>query len=391
MADDQLSRAFAALGDPTRRGMLARLAVGDATVAELAEPFDVSVQAVSKHVRVLAVAGLVTQSRDAQRRPCHLEAEVFDLMTKWIERYRRQAQERYERLDVVLADMRGERPIIEPTRTRSSVMTTSTHHQVSIEADPHLPIIRMIRDFDVDAGRADARPHRSRAVRTLGRTGRDGHRDHRLGRHDRRTLALCRRRGRHGVRLPRLLSRGRRGAHRADVHLRRPARRRRTETLRFEHLGGSRTGGCTAESLVDSFESRDAWLASGMETGVDQGYAKLDVLIVELRSGPCGPYCRVAGAFTTTVEGVRDDGWDQPAPVRRMGRPRRGGAPRRDGSQRSSTARPASRCHQDRRSPTTPSGPGAPRPTQCKPCSTSPTLRSASTTSRTWVGCRSGT
>ena len=103
--DDQLSRVFAALADPTRRGIVARLAVGDATVGELAEPYDVSVQAVSKHIKVLTDAGLVSQSRDAQRRPCHLEAEVFDLMTKWIERYRRQAQERYERLDAVLAEV----------------------------------------------------------------------------------------------------------------------------------------------------------------------------------------------------------------------------------------------------------------------------------------------
>ena len=111
MADDQLSRVFAALSDPTRRDMVARLAVGDATVGELADPYDVSVQAVSKHVKVLADAGLVSQTRDAQRRPCHLEAEVLDLMTKWIERYRRQAQERYDRLDAVLAEMRGDEPI----------------------------------------------------------------------------------------------------------------------------------------------------------------------------------------------------------------------------------------------------------------------------------------
>jgi DNA-binding transcriptional ArsR family regulator len=108
VVDDQLSRAFAALADPTRRDIVARLAVGDATVGELAQPYDVSVQAVSKHVKVLTDAGLVSRSRDAQRRPCHLEAEVFDLMTKWIERYRQQAQERYERLDVVLAEMQGE-------------------------------------------------------------------------------------------------------------------------------------------------------------------------------------------------------------------------------------------------------------------------------------------
>jgi DNA-binding transcriptional ArsR family regulator len=94
--------------------MVARLAAGDATVGELASPFEVSVQAVSKHIKVLAGAGLVSQSRDAQRRPCHLEAEVFDLMTKWIERYRQQAQERYERLDEVLAEMRGEEEPMHP-------------------------------------------------------------------------------------------------------------------------------------------------------------------------------------------------------------------------------------------------------------------------------------
>jgi DNA-binding transcriptional ArsR family regulator len=102
---EALSRVFAALSDPIRRDMVARLADGDATVNELAEPYDVTVQAVSKHLRVLEDAGLVSRSRDAQRRPVHLEAEVFDLMTKWIERYRRQAEERYRRLDDVLDSM----------------------------------------------------------------------------------------------------------------------------------------------------------------------------------------------------------------------------------------------------------------------------------------------
>jgi DNA-binding transcriptional ArsR family regulator len=103
--DDRLSLVFSALADPTRRDMVARLAAGDATVNELAAPYDVSVQAVSKHVKVLEEAGLVSRSRDAQRRPCHLEAEVFDLMTKWIERYQRAAEDRYQRLDAVLAEM----------------------------------------------------------------------------------------------------------------------------------------------------------------------------------------------------------------------------------------------------------------------------------------------
>ena len=102
---DQLSRVFAALADPTRRDMVTRLTGGDATVGDLAAPYAVSVQAVSKHLKVLEEAGLVSRSREAQRRPVHLEAEVFDLMTRWIERYRQQAEARYQRLDTVLAEL----------------------------------------------------------------------------------------------------------------------------------------------------------------------------------------------------------------------------------------------------------------------------------------------
>ena len=120
MAADALSRVFAALADPTRRDMVARLTVGDATVNELAEPYDVTVQAVSKHLKVLEDAGLVTRSRDAQRRPVHLEAEVFDLMTKWIERYRRQAEERYRRLDALLQTMPDETEPTPPPKTGAS-------------------------------------------------------------------------------------------------------------------------------------------------------------------------------------------------------------------------------------------------------------------------------
>jgi DNA-binding transcriptional ArsR family regulator len=107
-AGDPLSQVFSALADPTRRDMVARLSVADATVNELAAPYDVSVQAVSKHLRVLEDAGLVSRSKDAQRRPVHLEAEVFDLMTTWIERYQRQAEERYQRLDALLTELPDE-------------------------------------------------------------------------------------------------------------------------------------------------------------------------------------------------------------------------------------------------------------------------------------------
>ncbi|WP_236791888.1 helix-turn-helix transcriptional regulator [Amycolatopsis sp. GM8] len=111
---DQLNRVFAALADPTRRDLVARLAGADATVGELAEPYDMSLQAISKHVKVLQDAGLVTRSKNAQRRPVHLDVEVFDLMTKWIERYRRKAEERYQRLDALLGRLAGDE---EPEQT----------------------------------------------------------------------------------------------------------------------------------------------------------------------------------------------------------------------------------------------------------------------------------
>ncbi|KQU56555.1 ArsR family transcriptional regulator [Rhodococcus sp. Leaf278] len=102
---EQLDKTFAALADPTRRDMVARLAGADASVSELAEPYDMSLQAVSKHVKVLEEAGLVTRSKDAQRRPVHLDAQVFGLMAKWIERYRQEAEQRYRRLDALLDSM----------------------------------------------------------------------------------------------------------------------------------------------------------------------------------------------------------------------------------------------------------------------------------------------
>jgi DNA-binding transcriptional ArsR family regulator len=123
---DQLSRVFAALADPTRRDMVARLTEADHTVNDLAAPYDVSLQAVSKHLKVLEDAGLVTRTREAQRRPVHLEAEVFDLMTKWIERYRRRAEERFARLDVLLARMQDDDPsTITATHTQQQEGTAS--------------------------------------------------------------------------------------------------------------------------------------------------------------------------------------------------------------------------------------------------------------------------
>jgi DNA-binding transcriptional ArsR family regulator len=105
MTADTLSRVFSALADPTRRDMVARLAEGDATVSRLAEPYRMTLQAVYKHLRVLEDAGLVSRPPGPQPRPVRLETEVFDLMDTWIERYRRRAEQRYRRLDAVLAAM----------------------------------------------------------------------------------------------------------------------------------------------------------------------------------------------------------------------------------------------------------------------------------------------
>ena len=102
MPDDALSRAFAALADPIRRDIVARLADGDATVTELAGPYDVTVQAISKHLKVLEDAGLIRRTRDGRRRPAHLEPEALARATEWTERYRRRVEERYRRLDDVL-------------------------------------------------------------------------------------------------------------------------------------------------------------------------------------------------------------------------------------------------------------------------------------------------
>jgi DNA-binding transcriptional ArsR family regulator len=100
-----LDKVFAALADPTRRDMVARLSVADATVNELAEPYGMSLQAVYKHLRVLEEAGVVSRAPGPQPRPVHLETGAFDVMDEWIGRYRRQAEARYQRLDRVLAEM----------------------------------------------------------------------------------------------------------------------------------------------------------------------------------------------------------------------------------------------------------------------------------------------
>ena len=101
-ASERLDRAFGALADPVRRALVARLSRGPATVNELAEPFSITLQAISRHVQVLEAAGLITRSRDGQRRPCHLDAAALEELTSWIDDHRLATERRYRRLDAVL-------------------------------------------------------------------------------------------------------------------------------------------------------------------------------------------------------------------------------------------------------------------------------------------------
>jgi DNA-binding transcriptional ArsR family regulator len=106
MATDQLSATFAALADPTRRAILARLVSGECSVTELAEPFDMSMPAVSKHLRVLERAGLITRGREAQWRPCRIDAGPLKQVSDWAERYRHIWEARLDRLDDYLQELK---------------------------------------------------------------------------------------------------------------------------------------------------------------------------------------------------------------------------------------------------------------------------------------------
>jgi DNA-binding transcriptional ArsR family regulator len=105
MTSDPLSATFAALADPTRRAILARLALGESSVSELAEPFEISLPAVSKHLKVLERAGLIVRSREAQWRPCRIEAAPLRDVADWVDRYRRFWEARLDRLDAYLSEL----------------------------------------------------------------------------------------------------------------------------------------------------------------------------------------------------------------------------------------------------------------------------------------------
>ena len=108
MPSDQLSATFAALSDPTRRAILARLATGETSVTELAAPFEISKPAVTKHLKVLEKAGLISRGRHAQWRPCRLKASPLKDVSNWVEQYRRHWEEKLDRLDVYLKELQAQ-------------------------------------------------------------------------------------------------------------------------------------------------------------------------------------------------------------------------------------------------------------------------------------------
>jgi DNA-binding transcriptional ArsR family regulator len=117
--EPNLDAIFAALADPTRRAIVARLAAGEATVLELAEPFDVTLPAISRHLKVLERAGLIARGRDAQRRPCRLQADALDAITRWTQHTRRAWEERFDRLDDYLRRLQSQENAAQPSPKQS--------------------------------------------------------------------------------------------------------------------------------------------------------------------------------------------------------------------------------------------------------------------------------
>ena len=284
MAADPLSRVFSALADPTRRDIVARLAVGDATVDELAEPYDVSVQAVSKHLKVLEDAGLVSRTR---RRPAPSGAprsggvRPHDQVDRALPPRRpRSATAASTTCSAAMPDETRTPTPDHRTPDRSSTMTTTSTHETEIERRPR------------GAARAD-HPRVRRPGAKVFRAHADpelftqwiGPRDHRMRieHYDCRTGGVVPLRAlRDGEESP---------ASTARFHEVRPDELIvqtftfegvpdgvALERSRFEDLGDGRSR-LTATSLVDSFEARDAFVASGMETGVGEGYEQLDELL----------------------------------------------------------------------------------------------------------------
>ena len=277
-ADDRLDRAFMALADPVRRRIIARLSRGPATVNELAEPFAITKQAVSKHIQVLEHAGLVTRTRDAQRRPVHLDAAALEAMTAWIDKYRLIHEQQYRTLDGLLAEVSGAKPAgnNRPTEGEQPMST----NPLTVTAPEGVPFIDFEREFDapVDAVfRAHAEPEL--LTQWLGPRGYEMKIDH----YDFRTGG--------GYRYIHTDQNGEAYAFNGVFHTVRPNEFAiqtfefegfpdvvSIESMTFEDLGGGRCR-LRGHSVYPSLEAHDGMVASGMETGMSEGYERLDEVL----------------------------------------------------------------------------------------------------------------
>ena len=285
-ADDRLDRAFMALADPVRRRIIARLSRGPATVNELAEPFQITKQAVSKHIQVLEQAGLVTRSRDAQRRPVHLDAAQLEALTAWIDRYRLIHEQQFRNLDALLATTSGADAATSRSRPRgrhrtgsNGIMTTTTN-PVTVNAPEGLPFIEIVREFDAPV-EAVFRAHRDPELvkQWLGPRGYEMD----IERWDFTSQG--------GYRYVHRNPEGEEYAFNGTFHTVRENEFAvqtfefeglpdvvAIESMTFEDLGDGRTR-LRIHSTYPTVEARDGMVASGMEGGLREGYERLDAVL----------------------------------------------------------------------------------------------------------------
>ena len=282
---DDLDATFAALADRTRRAMVAKLARGEASVLELAEPHDMSQPAISKHLKVLERAGLITRGRDAQRRPCRLEPRRLKLVADWIATYREYWEESYARLDDVLQELQGQTPTKQKKRKRRGPMPTS--RKLEVIAAPDKPTIVTRRTFDAPRALVfDAWTKAEYIKRWMGPRNME--------------MVVCEidLRVGGGYRFVHRTPDGQEfGIHGTYREISRPDRLVSTyvfelfpdaeslETLVLEERDGQTTAITT--TVHKTIQNRDGHLANGaMEVGMNEGYARLDELLPDLKRAP---------------------------------------------------------------------------------------------------------
>ena len=284
MTADRLSLVFGALADPTRRAILTRLTEGDATVAELAAPFSMSQPAISRHLKVLENAGLVSRTRRATARLSHLEAEPLREVTTWLARYQRFWDESHERLDELLAALQAGQETAAP-RTRPERRET-TMSKTQITAEPGIPQIIITREFDAPRDlvfRAYTDPEL--LVQWLGPRDLTMTIDQ-LRRPRRRHLALRphrRRRQRATASTASSTARRRRRASCRPSSSRACPATSPWRPLHFERARRQDAGRARSRAF-QSVEDRDAMVASGMERGVRDSDERLDELLAKLQA-----------------------------------------------------------------------------------------------------------